>query len=75
MKFRQSLFWERDSNTMDTFKDSRYIIERILEWGKDEEVKWLYNFYRPFFIKTVVSLSDSLSPKTKNSWTLLLQDK
>jgi len=75
MKFRQSLFWERDSNTVDTFKDSRYITEKILEWGKDEEVKWLYNFYRPYFVKTVVSISDSLSPKTKNLWMLLLQDE
>lgn len=75
MKFRQSLFWERDSNTIDTFKDSRYIIERILERGKDEEVKWLYDFYRPFFIKAVVSISDSLSPKTENLWTLLLRDE
>jgi len=45
IKFRQSLFWDVDPKTIDPEKHSRYIIERILDLGEPEEVRWLFHQY------------------------------
>jgi len=32
--FRQSLFWDVDPKTIDPEKNAKYVIERVLEFGK-----------------------------------------
>ena len=75
MKFRQTLFWDVDPNKINVKKNAKYIIERILDFGNDKEVKWLYSFYGKALLKNVVTKSRSLRPKTKNLWKLLLKIK
>jgi hypothetical protein len=75
IKFRQALFWDANSNNIDAEKNAQYIIERILDFGNDGEVKWLYHFYDKTLLKSVVAKSRSLMPETKNLWTLLLENK
>ena len=73
VEFRQSLFWDTDPKKIDTEKNAPYIIERILDFGRDEEVRWLRKFYPPSVIKKVVEKSRCLRPDTKKLWTLVLQ--
>ena len=73
MKFRQSLFWDTNPEWIDTKKNAQYIIERVLDFGNDKEVRWLRNFYNLSLIKKIVAKSRSLRPKTKNLWNLLLK--
>ncbi|MBU3918468.1 hypothetical protein KKC63_00965 [Patescibacteria group bacterium] len=75
MKFNQTLFWDIDPKTIDKKKHSQYIIERILEFGSDKNVKWLFNTYNTDLLKKVVKQSRSLSPKTKSLWNLILNNK
>jgi len=75
MKFRQTLFWDTNPNKIDTQKNAQYIIERILDFGNDKEVKWLWNFYDKKLIKKIVSNSRCLMPETKNLWQLMLKNK
>ena len=75
MKFRQTLFWDTNPEKIDTEKNAQYIIERILDFGRDEEVRWLKKFYDTSRIRKVVEKSRSLRTRTKNLWILLLQDK
>lgn len=75
MKLRQALFWDTNPDKIDTEGNAQYIIERVLDFGNDGEVKWLYHFYDTSLIKDVVTKSRSLMPKTKNLWTLLLENK
>lgn len=75
MKLRQALFWDTNPDKIDTDGNAQYIIERVLDFGNDGEVKWLYHFYDTSLIKDVVTKSRSLMPKTKNLWTLLLENK
>lgn len=75
MEFRQSLFWDTDPKTIDTKKNAQYIIERILDFGRDSEVRWLRNYYDPSTIQKVVIKSRSLRSRTKKLWTLLLQNQ
>ncbi len=75
MKFRQALFWDTNPKKIDTKRNAQYIIERILDFGNDKEVKWLYNFYNKSLLKKTVVKSRSLRSRTKNLWTTLLEKK
>ena len=71
---RPSLFWDVDPETIDPKKHDRYIIERILEFGIDEEVRWLVHYYSAAKIKDTIHRSRGvLHEKTKALWTLVLQ--
>ena len=71
MKLRPALFWDTDPARIDLEENARYVIERVLDFGTDEEVRWVKNFYDISLIKDVVSTSRSLRAETKNLWTLL----
>jgi len=75
MEFRQSLFWDTDPKTIDLKKNSVYIIERIMDFGKDEDVRWMWNFYDKDLLRSVVNNSRSIRKDTKNLWSLLLEEK
>jgi len=74
MEFRQSLFWDTNPEWIDTKKNAPYIIERVLDFGTDKEVRWLRNFYDLSLIKKVVEKSRCLRPETKNLWRILLKN-
>ena len=69
MKFRPSLFWDVDPKTIDPRKHAVYIIERVLDFGNDKEVRWLVHCYSPRAIKKVVVKSRVLYDKTKALWS------
>lgn len=75
MKFRQALFWDTDPAKIDPQKNAQYVIERILDFGGDEEVYWLWNFYSKPVLKKIIEKSRSLRPETKNLWSSLLVEK
>lgn len=72
-KFRASLFWDTDPKNIDPKKHAPYIIERILDFGRDEEVRWMWNFYDKASIQKVVQNRRRLRPRTKALWTAILQ--
>jgi hypothetical protein len=75
MEFRQSLFWDTNPNKIDPNKNAQYVIERILDFGNDGEVRWMCKFYQKDLLKKVVDNSRSLRKETKNLWNLLLMEK
>jgi hypothetical protein len=75
LRLRTALFWDVDPKTIDTKKHSTYIIERVLEFGRDPEVRWVWQSYQPALLKKVVKNSRVLSPKTRSLWTLLLKNR
>ena len=68
MKFRQSLFWDTKLENIDKEKNKRYIIERVLEFGDDKEIKMIFQKYKAKDIKEVAEQSRSVSPMTRNYW-------
>ena len=73
MKFRQSLFWDTNPEWIDIKKNARYVIERILDFGRPDEVRWLFKTYSKEEIKRVMNLPRSqVTDKSKSLWTLLL---
>lgn len=73
IKFRQSLFWDVDPKTIDPKKHAWYIIERVLDFGNDNEVRWVVHNYSSRLIKKVVNESRVLDPKSKSLWSLVWQ--
>lgn len=73
MRFRPSLFWDVDPKTIDPKKHAVYIIERVLDFGDNKEVKWLAHYYSPNIIKKTVQISRVIDPKSKSLWSLVWQ--
>ncbi|MCX6810561.1 MAG: hypothetical protein NTY30_02390 [Candidatus Berkelbacteria bacterium] len=73
MKYRQSLFWDTKPENIDKEKHKRYIIARVLEFGRDDEVRDVVKQYSKKDISEVVSNSKVLTPITKNLWMHLLK--
>ncbi len=69
MKYRQSLFWDTKPENIDPVKHKRYIIERVLEFGDDKDVKMVFKEYSKEDIRSVAKNSRSLSPETRALWT------
>lgn len=69
--FRPSLFWDVDPKTIDPKKHARYIIERVLDFGNDREVRWMWRAYPNRLIRDVVKTSRVLHPQTRALWELL----
>ena len=75
MKFRESLFWDTDPKKLDPKKHARYIIERVLDFGNDDEVRWMSRQYNQRTIKNIVDSSRALHPETKNLWQIITSVK
>ena len=71
MKFRQELFWDVDPKTINFKKHARYVIERILDFGNEEELRWLGRHYSRLLIKETIRKSRVLDPKSKSLWVLV----
>jgi len=72
MKFRRSLFWDVDPATIDEEKNALYIIERILDFGNDAEVRWVYHRYPHRRIREVINNPRMLRPRTRALWNELI---
>ncbi|PIQ68909.1 MAG: hypothetical protein COV91_01715 [Candidatus Taylorbacteria bacterium CG11_big_fil_rev_8_21_14_0_20_46_11] len=70
--FRQSLFWDVDPKTIDPEKNAVYVIERILDFGDDTEVRWMWKYYDHALIHKVVGHSRVIFPATRSFWNLML---
>ncbi|MDM8542017.1 hypothetical protein QUF90_13100 [Desulfococcaceae bacterium HSG9] len=62
-------FW--DKGPMNLKQDRYIIIERILEFGTEDEIKIISDYYGREPVEEVVIQSRSLSPKTVNYFALL----
>lgn len=71
IRFRQSLFWDVDPKIIHLKRHARYIIERILDFGNDKEVRWMWHTYPRSLIADVVKNSRVLQPQSRNLWRLL----
>jgi len=67
-------FWDVDPDSLDLGRHKAYIIERILEFGDERAIRWLFASYPRDEIVTVLSASRSLSPKSRNFWRLRLDE-
>lgn len=63
-------FWDVDTKGLDTGKNKKFIIERLLQYGRPEQIKWLFAHYSDKEIIEVVKSSRTIDKKTANYWSL-----
>jgi hypothetical protein len=68
-----ALFWDTDPTHLDLKENKEYIIERTLELGDDQAVKWLFSIYPRHDIERVLAKSRRISRKSSNYWSLILK--
>ena len=66
--FLAQYFWDADATQIDLRRHRRYIIERILEVGDLDALRWLFRTYGEREIKAVVRRSRALSRPTAFFW-------
>jgi hypothetical protein len=71
-EFLRPLFWEVDFDRLHVLGRERYIIERVLEYGDDPAIRWLWRTFGPASIASVVRRSRKISHNTANLWALVL---
>ncbi len=69
----KSLFWDSSVDKIDINANKKYIIERILEYGDTEPVKWMFATYPLLEVKKVLKESRVLSKKSSDFWGLVLK--
>lgn len=62
------LFWDTFPLEIDIRKNSRYIIERVLELGGLDTLYWIQKLYPTRLIMETSEVSRKLSHKSKNFW-------
>ena len=74
IKFRQSLFWDVDPKTIDPQKHGRYIIERMLNSGTMDELRWMFRTYPKALIRETLNRPRAqVDAKSKALWSLVLK--
>lgn len=71
-----NVFWEINPENLDTEEYPEYIMERILEYGTLEGVKWLRKTFGDEKIKQYITSRTArrrLSTRTLNFWQIILK--
>ncbi len=71
-KFLKKYFWEIDYKNLDFKKHRVYVLKRIMEYGDEKAVAWLWRNFKKSEIKKVLIKSRGLSQKSANYWTIIL---
>ena len=68
--FARRYFWDVDARKLDADKYAGYVIERLLELGDLQAVRWLLQKYSRRRIVAVLKKTRSLSKPSANFWAL-----
>lgn len=66
--FLHRYFWDCPVNKINKEEHSFFIIERLLEVGNDDAIRWTLRNYSQKGITDVVKKSHAISRKTANFW-------
>ncbi|MBI3260930.1 hypothetical protein HYZ64_00975 [Candidatus Berkelbacteria bacterium] len=73
--FFQSIFWDTRLTNIDYKKHSRYVIERVLQWGRPQHVRWMLRHYSKRVILTVAKNGREVYPERKYFWQFYLKNQ
>ena len=71
-KFLKNYFWDTDFKEIDLSKDRAYILKRILNYGDQRAVGWMFGNFKKPEIKDALSNFRGYSQKSANYWVLVL---
>lgn len=65
------LLWDVNTKDISSSKHYKFIIERILEYGDIEEIKWMKSVYSKDQVIDTLKNSRRISEKSGNFWGLI----
>ena len=69
--YLKQFFWDTNFNNLDYKKHPIYIIERLLEFGDEKAVRWVWQTFSKKQIRETVCTSRVISKKTASFWSLI----
>ncbi len=63
-------FWDTDIHAVDVRKNRRYIIERLLMFGRPAQIQWVVRRYAKKDIAQVIKRSKNIDKRTASFWAL-----
>ena len=74
-RFLKKYFWDTDFEKIDPAKRKVYILRRILEFGNEKAVAWMWKNFSRKEIKNASCNFRGYSPKSANFWVVILDIK
>ena len=71
-KFLKKYFWDVSFEKIDIEKNKEYVLKRILNYGDEKAVRWMYDNFEKSEIKNTLSNFRGYSQKSANYWALIL---
>ena len=71
-KFLKNYFWDTDFKGIDPKENRIYILKRILNYGDERAVSWMFDNFKKSEIKDALSNFRGYSQKSANYWVLVL---
>ncbi len=65
-------FWDVVFADLSFEKNPRFIAERILNYGNEQDIKWLLSNTDTAVLKSIINKSRNLNAKTRNYWQIML---
>ena len=69
----QRFFWDVNLSSLDMRRHAYFIIERLLEYGDVESVRWMLRIYSRRRITRVLKTTRMLTPKAANFWAMYFE--
>lgn len=67
-KYRKSLFWDTDFDTLDWQRNSEWIIKRVFEYGNQNEIEETIRFYgKNMIVNVLQNIKDSWNSENRNN--------
>lgn len=64
------LFWDTDPRSIDLKRNARYVIERVLELGSLDAMRWVQRLYPTRLIIETLEASRKITAKSRNFWSI-----
>ena len=71
-RFLEKYFWDVESEKIDLEQSRVYVLKRILEYGDEKAVAWMWKNFEKLEIKNVLVNFRGYSQKAANYWALIL---
>lgn len=71
-EFLKKYFWDVEFEKIDFEKRRTYILKRILNYGDQKAVRWMWGNFKKSEIKDVLSNFRGFSQKSANYWAIIL---
>lgn len=71
-RFLKKYFWDVEFKKIDPKKSKIYVLRRILDYGDEKAVTWMYKNFKKSEMKNALSNFRGYSQKSANYWALIL---